>query len=357
MTHDPMTRADYALRNGPSAEALCAREGCGHSLKMHGPLSGECLAPDDGGQRCQCAGFDCVVVTVANGVTAGAPKKCPRCNKPLLDGQGMALSLDGMVHAACGKVGKAHGRLVEPTTAIPEDAGTPPTIPPCAAAASCYQRHGLAAIHEDSKGSRCIGCHRAVPPSDSGACAWCVAELKKLMANTDFVGRGLGDPDEHFPDCPFRERAETPPAPTDANYVQVVEGSFRAYPFDEAERGILARWAENIRNGKDGLRQTSDKLAHAADVLRYEATLASLSSSHAETAAELDAERAAHAETRRVLKELRHAGALLSNCAYNLAQRVGMTLDQVDGDALDHSRKAWDAAVASLSPTSGGKNE
>jgi hypothetical protein len=40
---------------------------------------------------------------------------------------------------------------------------------------------------------------------------------------------------------------------------------------------------------------------------------------------------------------LRHAGGLLSNCAYNLAQRD--TLDADTRRTLDECRKAWDAAI------------
>lgn len=43
-------------------------------------------------------------------------------------------------------------------------------------------------------------------------------------------------------------------------------------PFDDAERGILRRWAEKIVNGV-GLRSTPDKEQHARSLLRYEAAL------------------------------------------------------------------------------------
>jgi hypothetical protein len=47
-------------------------------------------------------------------------------------------------------------------------------------------------------------------------------------------------------------------------------------------------------------------------------------------------------------ERLRHAGAMLSNCAFNLAQRKpGEPLTEADIRALDESRKAWDAARTS----------
>jgi uncharacterized membrane protein YccC len=42
-------------------------------------------------------------------------------------------------------------------------------------------------------------------------------------------------------------------------------------------------------------------------------------------------------------RELRQAGALLSNCAYNLAQRPHLTAEE--RRSLDESRRAWDALV------------
>lgn len=41
---------------------------------------------------------------------------------------------------------------------------------------------------------------------------------------------------------------------------------------------------------------------------------------------------------------VRRAGAMLSNCAYNLAQRQHLTDDE--RRSLDESRQAWDAAIA-----------
>lgn len=45
---------------------------------------------------------------------------------------------------------------------------------------------------------------------------------------------------------------------------------------------------------------------------------------------------------------LRHAGAMLSNCAFNLAQRNPGQFTARDIEALDSSRKAWDAAIRPL---------
>lgn len=41
---------------------------------------------------------------------------------------------------------------------------------------------------------------------------------------------------------------------------------------------------------------------------------------------------------------MRTAGAMLANCAYNLAQRTHLTADE--RRSLDESRRAWDAAIA-----------
>jgi hypothetical protein len=47
------------------------------------------------------------------------------------------------------------------------------------------------------------------------------------------------------------------------------------------------------------------------------------------------------------VERLRHAGAMLSNCAFNMAQRKpGEPLTDSDIRAFDESRKAWDAAIA-----------
>lgn len=55
---------------------------------------------------------------------------------------------------------------------------------------------------------------------------------------------------------------------------------------------------------------------------------------------------AAKAEPAEDAARLRHAGAMLSNCAFNMAQRKpGEPLTEGDIRALDESRKAWDAAI------------
>jgi hypothetical protein len=43
-----------------------------------------------------------------------------------------------------------------------------------------------------------------------------------------------------------------------------------------------------------------------------------------------------------------NAGALLSNCAFNLAQRKGGEIDQRTAETLDECRKGWDAAWSNL---------
>lgn len=48
------------------------------------------------------------------------------------------------------------------------------------------------------------------------------------------------------------------------------------------------------------------------------------------------------------LKPLLSAGADLSNIAYNLAQRPGVTLDSIVCEALSSARKSWDSARAAL---------
>ena len=45
---------------------------------------------------------------------------------------------------------------------------------------------------------------------------------------------------------------------------------------------------------------------------------------------------------------LRHAGAMLSNCAFNLAQRNPGQFTARDIEALDKCRKAWDEAIRAL---------
>lgn len=47
---------------------------------------------------------------------------------------------------------------------------------------------------------------------------------------------------------------------------------------------------------------------------------------------------------------LRHAGAQLSNCAFNLAQRNPGQFTTRDIDALDKARKNWDAAIRAAAP-------
>lgn len=49
-------------------------------------------------------------------------------------------------------------------------------------------------------------------------------------------------------------------------------------------------------------------------------------------------------EHARALAEVRRAGAMLSNCAYNLAQREHLTDDE--RRSLDEARQAWDAAIS-----------
>jgi hypothetical protein len=47
---------------------------------------------------------------------------------------------------------------------------------------------------------------------------------------------------------------------------------------------------------------------------------------------------------------IRHAGAMLSNCAFNLKQRTpGMMLTAEDISALRYSQEAWDAAIRARS--------
>lgn len=58
---------------------------------------------------------------------------------------------------------------------------------------------------------------------------------------------------------------------------------------------------------------------------------------------ELDA---SHDRLSAEVERLRHAGAMLSNCAFNLAQRNPGQFTARDIEALDRSRKAWDEAVA-----------
>lgn len=48
------------------------------------------------------------------------------------------------------------------------------------------------------------------------------------------------------------------------------------------------------------------------------------------------------------LEPLLNAGAALSNIAYNLAQRPGVTLDKIVCDTLSSARKSWDAARAAM---------
>lgn len=55
---------------------------------------------------------------------------------------------------------------------------------------------------------------------------------------------------------------------------------------------------------------------------------------------------------REAIEPLKHAGAMLSNCAFNLAQRDPGQFTERDIEALDSSRKAWDAAIRALA---GGK--
>lgn len=52
------------------------------------------------------------------------------------------------------------------------------------------------------------------------------------------------------------------------------------------------------------------------------------------------------------LEPLRHAGAMLSNCAFNLAQRNPGQFTARDIEALDSLRKAWDEALRALIPQS-----
>lgn len=51
---------------------------------------------------------------------------------------------------------------------------------------------------------------------------------------------------------------------------------------------------------------------------------------------------------------VRVAGAMLANCAFNLAQRSHLTDDE--RRSLDESRKAWDAALATPQARTGGSN-
>ncbi|MFG3398705.1 hypothetical protein ACQKEK_02285 [Pseudomonas sp. NPDC077408] len=53
------------------------------------------------------------------------------------------------------------------------------------------------------------------------------------------------------------------------------------------------------------------------------------------------------------IEPLLNAGAALSNIAFNLAQRLGVTLDQHVCDVLSSSRKAWDDARSALSAQRG----
>ena len=48
------------------------------------------------------------------------------------------------------------------------------------------------------------------------------------------------------------------------------------------------------------------------------------------------------------ISPLLNAGAALSNIAFNLAQRHGVTLDQIACDTLSSARKSWDSARAAL---------
>lgn len=50
---------------------------------------------------------------------------------------------------------------------------------------------------------------------------------------------------------------------------------------------------------------------------------------------------------RAAIERLRHAGAMLSNCAFNLAQRNPGEFIAQDIQALDRARKAWDEALKS----------
>jgi hypothetical protein len=43
-----------------------------------------------------------------------------------------------------------------------------------------------------------------------------------------------------------------------------------------------------------------------------------------------------------------NAGALLSNCAFNLAQHKGNLIDQRTAETLDECRKGWDSAWSNL---------
>ena len=52
------------------------------------------------------------------------------------------------------------------------------------------------------------------------------------------------------------------------------------------------------------------------------------------------------------IEAMRHAGAMLSNCAFNLAQRNPGQFTARDIEALDSSRKAWDEALRALLPQS-----
>lgn len=50
------------------------------------------------------------------------------------------------------------------------------------------------------------------------------------------------------------------------------------------------------------------------------------------------------------IEPLRRAGAMLSNCAFNLVQRDPGQFTARDIEALDSSRKAWDEALRALLP-------
>lgn len=61
------------------------------------------------------------------------------------------------------------------------------------------------------------------------------------------------------------------------------------------------------------------------------------------------AEEAVRLERERT-EAIRHAGAMLSNCAFNLKQRTpGTILTAEDISALRHSQEAWDAAIRARS--------
>lgn len=63
-----------------------------------------------------------------------------------------------------------------------------------------------------------------------------------------------------------------------------------------------------------------------------------------------------HAANQRLegeVKRLREAGSALSNIAYNLAQRPGVTLDVIVCDTLSSARKSWDAALSTANDEEG----